>query len=74
MSGARRKDVPEVREAGADVVDRELRATFAQTVQAPSRQRVVVVDLGVLGDLDHDCCSAMPSKSSQKRESRSGRR
>ena len=51
--GRKAKDVSEVREAGADVVDRELRATLPQRGKC-RRQRVVVVDLCVLGDLDHD--------------------
>ena len=42
-----------VRKAGADVVDRELRASVSQRRES-RQQRVVVVDLRVLGDLDHE--------------------
>ena len=45
--------MPEVREAGTDVVDRKLGTTLAQRCKRVA-QRVVVVDLSVLRDLDHD--------------------
>src|SRR3989441_8068614 len=51
--GSQPEDVAEVRKTGADVVDREPRTAFPQRRER-NAQGVVVVDLRVLRDLDHD--------------------
>ena len=56
-------DVPQRREAGTDVVDRELHAARAQRLEAPP-ERLVVVDLVVLGELEEDPVAAGSRSSS----------
>jgi hypothetical protein len=51
--GPQQEDVPEVGEAGAHVVDRDARPARPERSER-LEQRVVVGDLGVLGELDDD--------------------
>src|SRR5207253_2109988 len=51
--GRQPEDVPQVGEAGSNVVDRNLRAALAKRSKR-SAQFLVVVDLSVLRDFDHD--------------------
>src|SRR5205823_7848106 len=70
--GSQPEDVPQVREACSDVVDRNLRAALTKRCKC-SLQLLVVVDLSVLGDLDHDPISDVEQQLAEAAVERSGR-